>query len=1486
MSIFIEKDGKKRLSRSFCVKILVFFGLICASAITIQPLQLVLINKMTNIRDNFIAKLENFTGMEIRYSSIRPAFFGSFDVRNLRLIKNDSYFFTASRISIKYSVIDLIMQRSSFIHTIAIEKPVLKMDTQRDMETFNIITSLMQNREEFKTGDGEVLKQLSLILPKDADYQIINGHLSLTDNYTVYSVDNLNLNIKREQSPDNNGDIIIDGKFIAQILQEGINNNIITIKTELGISARCDDGLENGSADLDFLYITCSEKSGSGKAVSFFNPAVNLNEIQKELFTVFPFAIAVGYENKVISINKESEEGAFYFYYDAENNRISSGINLDNFSFQDKIILYNYLEDINHLLDLKISGSSWIKFEDSKTDYTVDLSAGNTQGELTDAILINAAGNKNSVNIRNLLIASSGETSRAGFFKGKAGFTGNINFSPLNPSGRLTFENFSLGQKNEFNALFNVTSRGRDIKIASQTIRAADARIESLDINLYPTDRELSFSVFLAADENEVAYLDAVYNSNPRQLEASVSLKSMSIFNLTQMASPFTDFLTFPVNLDMLNNSYIDTDVFISTDFNNIVYNAPAIVFNIGDIDGFLSVSGTDHQLTLSEGVFKRNDNDLLVTANINFSNPMDLIFGLNASYQDLFWNAQGQILDRKTIMISDPNGLNVYGNIDNSGVMSGYIQGTNFPFAAAGKTIYLNFYSTLRYTSMDFWNFDINSFKAHEITGAQNNEFLSISGTADQDGASFREIIYTDSEGILLGSADFAWDSDFSYLELVMNVTDGYEAGEFYNIEGVLKDGQIGVNMQVSNMHLDRFFNIPYPVKLSADADIIWNSIKSFDAKINLTSFNTKIDKDNIDASVALNLTNDELSVKNLRFDYAQLKTVMPELKINRKEGFANMNANISGFELGRYMEGSLALDINFDEIDSWMNILQSVNDFNGTFVIDDVQYGDLKEDRIAFSFSRNMGAVTVTGGIDEMLRLEMDPFGNIFVGLSSPFPVRGAFAGTLKGREFNLHCSNYFVDISSLYYLLGSSTEFTIISGFATGQMEVKGDILNPEFHGFGVVSSLGVRVPEYLGDDVRIVPFRLAAEGNEMTFGPADIVCGAGGGSVDGWLLFQNWKPINIGLEIAIPRETPIPYDFNITGFLAAGNASGNLNLNVDNINDMIDIRGNLFTNDADLSLSMEDTGASGDNSDDSYNAFVDLVVTTGAMVEFIWPAASPIIRANPEMGTVIRISSDTQAGQFNIHSDVRIRAGEVFYLDRSFYIRQGNIVFRENETSFNPIFSARAEVRDRVDEGPVTISMIVNNQPLLNFEPRFEASPSLTQLEIYSILGQNFSNIQGEENTDQAQRVLLTSTTDLVTQLIASSDILSQFVFFRQFERQIRDTLRMDMFSVRTRFLHNAVITGAMGQGTTGVGNYFDNTTVFMGKYIGQHMFVHGMLTMRYDETSSLFGGLRFEPDIGIELQSPFINIRWEFFPLHPENWWVTDHSITLTWSKSF
>jgi hypothetical protein len=282
-----------------------------------------------------------------------------------------------------------------------------------------------------------------------------------------------------------------------------------------------------------------------------------------------------------------------------------------------------------------------------------------------------------------------------------------------------------------------------------------------------------------------------------------------------------------------------------------------------------------------------------------------------------------------------------------------------------------------------------------------------------------------------------------------------------------------------------------------------------------------------------------------------------------------------------------------------------------------------------------------------------------------------------------------------------------------------------------------------------------------------------------------------------------------------------------------------------------------------------------------VEFVWPSEElPVIQAYAGMGDTIAITSDSSTGRFAVTGDVSLRSGEVFYFQRSFYIREGRLSLSENEVKFDPLLSARAEIRDRSEEGPVTIAMIIDNAPLSSFTPRFESNPPLSQMEIISLLGQNLTGTAGNESSGG---MLALSTTDL----------LIQSRVIRRFEREVRNFLNLDMFSIRTQLLQNAVmqITGMQKQpvdNRSQFGNYFDNTTIFFGKYIGADMFLQTMLSLRYDpaKADGTAGGLKIEPDISIEWRGPLFNIQWNLVPQHPENLFINDLSFTLNWRWSF
>jgi hypothetical protein len=1494
MSIFIQKDGKKALPGSIYIKILVFLGLILLSVFVMQPVQYALGMEMIRIRTNFIEKLEDFTGATIRYSSMRPSIFGSFNINNISFSKEDKPFFTVSQIKIRFSLRELLLHKKAFINTIQIDKPELNIDMTKDADTIDFISSLINNRNN--NGDEIKFQQITEFLPLKADYQIRHLNLNIKDIQTEYKIENMNLNIKEKD-----GEIMLFGRFYAELKKSGLFDKIIYLSADAGIDGVFSSDMEKGRAELSFFYMICSEQDDIKKTASFFNPLSNNSTNPRRLFNILPFKTALFYSNNLLYVEpyEKDESNNYYFSYNTGSGGIQAGIELEDLQLVSLVNLSEHLKNSSDILFMQITGNSFFVYENGIMDYNVNIKNGeNGKSSIKkDSFAIDVYGNEKEINVNNFFITLTNPAND--IFLGSFGFSGDLQFTPLLSQGTLYFDNFSLTGKEVFNAVFNISSHEGDILITADEVEIAQAMINDFSVFLHPVEKEMEISVSGFFTESGAVYMDAVFSGNPAEIEASLTIDSLSLFDITEIFRPFSDFFNIPaITRGRLKNSSIKTDIFFLTDFNNIIYSAPHIEYNSENINGLFSISGTDRQITLSEGIISQDENELIFSSNLNFSNTMDLAFSLNASYQDITWKIEGQILDRTTLIITDTNGFHGYGNITNNGALSGYIEGINYPILVNSQTILLNFYLSLRYDSFDFWHLDVNNFTARYANANDDADFLKISGLADQEGASFREIVYIDNAGTLLGSADFLWDVDFSYLDFIINITDGNEIGEYCYARGVLKNDNINVDVSVSDMRINRFLKEGNPVFLSADASISWYSIDSFNAGINLSSLRTRIDGNALFASVNVNFSNDELFVSKLRLDYAELKTYLSELKFNIADGIIMSQANIQGIILNRNIEGSIGIDIGFGKVNSWLELDKILNDFSGKLSLDNFTYGNIKNEELKLEFSGNEGAVSVKGGKNDMIRFEMDSEGVFFAGLSSPMPIHGNIVGTFKKGIINAQTNYFFIDMPSLFNIFSTQNEFLITGGYITGKSDLNGPFWSPEFHGAARAASMRFQVPNFITEDILLAPFDVLAEGYEMTFGPVPVLSGNGGGIVKGWFYFEHWSPVNIGLDISIPSEAPVPYGINIFGFLADGIASGNLNMVIDTDNMLMEMKGDLFTNEADLSLNMDDIVANMENERSAIvlNTIIDLKVTAGSMVEFVWPAASPILRATPEMGSVILITSDTQAGQYSLNSNIKIRSGELYYFDRSFFIRQGSMVFKENETQFDPRISARAEIRDRSDSGPVTITMVIENQPLFRFEPRFEASPGMTQLEIYSILGQNFNIIQGEENAELATRFFLTSTTDLVTQFIASSDVMAQFVFLRQFERQIRNWLRMDMFSVRTHFIQNAIVTGAMGlTQTTGqnpidrsnrVGNYFDNTTVFIGKYIGQDMFIQLMLPMRYDESSNMFGGLRFEPDIGIELQSPFINIRWDFYPYHPENWWVNDNSITLSWSKSF
>jgi hypothetical protein len=1472
--------------------------LIGVSSLAFKPVHSVLNLAISNIRANLIEKLETFTGMEIRYSSIRPSFFNSFDIRNLRFIKDETEILTVSRARFYFSLRELLSAKKLVIHKIQIDRPVLRLDLVKNKGIIEHLKSLSDS-----SADSEVLKQITAFMPDKADYKIRHCNISVSKGDTTVQFVNMNTNLKTNENIIN-----LDSFSGVEIQLAGFFGRTIVINTGIGINGEYITDTQEIRGSFSISSLACSEKNLQKSSESFFKLASFSGSDTNLLFKMNPVGMDFSFKNKIayLSASGEKQPLGYFVRYNAETKSILSQIDFNNFLAGSLISFSDYLKNVSFFLNTAISGNVLLKYENNQLDYSVNIRSGNLTRSrrespfISDAFLVNILGNRDYIVINDFCLNTSASTAKNGLFEGIINYKGGIGITPLKPSGTLSVEHLSFTGKERLNGVFNIASRGKDIEITSDKFSMDSFSLKKFNTYLNLSDRDINVEVSAVCENNGAIYLDAVMNKDPGRIEASLAVDSFSIYNLAEVFRPFSGFVNIPENISPLQGIFIDADIFFSSDFKNIAYNVPRITITRGKtVAGEISISGTNKQFLLNNGVFYLGKNELTLSAEAVFPSKKNLDFNVSANYLDVSWNITGHILDKNTLIISDPNGLHVYGSISNTGALSGYIEGVNFPIPTNKNPIYMNFYSALRYYSADFWSLEVSRFGFQGLHTKNGDVNLNVSGIADQDGASFKNISYNDNKGVLAGNADFKWAHDFSYLQFFVNVADGSKNGELYKIEGMLKDNHLNVNGSVADMRIDRFIQGNGKMLANADAQLSWNSIDSFNAHVNLSSLSARQQEKNIQASGEMFFTDDELELRGFSFNYNDIKAVFPVFNISPAEGLAKINAKISGSNNKKTIEGIIDIDAGFNKIDSWINMGNITNSFKGTLKINNIKYGDLSQDSIAFHITGDKNAISVSGGIRDMLRLETDSTGNFYLSLSAPFPVRGSFAGIFNKGYFDAYTSDFYIDMASLWTLAGNSDDgFNLAGGYITGKMNLRGPVWNPEFYGSGTGTSFSIQVPEYISENIRPVPFHVTAEGYEMSFGPVVASVGRGGGNVSGWLRFEYWVPRNIGLNINVPRKTPVPYNINIAGFLANGEASGKLAFALNSNDKLMEVKGDLFMDNTEMGVNMEQitlmkNGAFEDkNGNAKFNTVVDINITTGPTVEFLWPnKISPMLRVNPEMGTVFLVKADSQAGQYSLVSDINVRRGEINYMDRNFHIRKGSLVFRESETQFNPRLSVRAEIRERSDSGPVTISMIIDNEPLLNFSPRFESTPSLTQLEINAILGHNLANVRGYEGIDQSQRFFLTSSTELMSQIVSGSDIMTQMIFMRQFERTLRNFLNLDMLSIRTKFLQNAVITGTSGFGqlpdsTNRIGNYFDNTSVFIGKYIGNDMFFQGTLTLNYDENYRSFGGIKFEPDIGIELQSPLFGIRWSFFPNHPENWWVNDHSITLTWRKTF
>jgi hypothetical protein len=1408
---------------------------------------------MTGLRDGLLARAEALLDRKITYSSMGPSIFGVLDIRNIRIYGTGTDpLVTIPRLRVSYSLPELLRGNPlESLRQIRLDRPQVSTDLERDADLAAL----------FSAGAGEErgFTFSPEMLPPRFRVRVRGGEALINSRGNRFLLGGLNLDASIRE-----GRISLQGRWSAGAALEGMPSWAHNLTMAGRISGELTGDLKNGNFTLRFPSLRGDEASLRPVA---FNLALGEEKIElRKLNDRAPFDLALDY----------------YF----SSRRLSGEFRAVDFSPRDLFSFTGPRRDLNRWLNLKMNGAASFTWDGGEAvSYDLDLWGSLPPGQDPGpaAYVIRGAGNEEYARISRLSL---------GFDRGSLEFSGGVGLKPLAPNGTVSLKDMALSGGGELNGEIALSTEGPDINIFAENLSLGPVLLSALDALIIREAGGFTFSLTALRFTNIESYenvgrsslsLAGSYDYSPRNLQLSLILDAFPAEDILNMARPFLPAPAVPSPaLTALRDISVTTEIFVTTDFEHVLYNSPRFVVAYGgvrDVFATISVSGTDRRFELSEGRVAWAGGGAEASGYMDFSDPNDISFSFNASYRDMAYYLEGFILDQ-SLSLRGSYGLLADIKMTGAQNYSGYVEAAAIPVPMGEHFVRLSFQSFLRFESSTRWSVDIFQLDLADIPSPAAAASLALSGGADQDGAFIRDLVYDDGLGVLSGEGSLSWDPGEAVAAGSLALRD-QEGTEVYELTGVLIRGEPDLRLRGTGMRVSRMLRNAYNAAATGELRLFRDEQGLTTLDMDLESLSARIGENDISGAARGSLNSRELLVSAVTLQYGGLRAELPLLRINREELRVRTSLRVWGTALGRDMDLSLTAAVEFAPIDSWLTLSQALTSFSGSLEVERARFDALEtEELFSFTFSRDKEELALSGGPGDILRLRIAGDGTFYAGLSHPSPIRGSLIGTITPRTIDATASNLYVDLASLWRFVPTEDIINFTGGFVTASVRITGPLADPEFFGSAQGTSVRIEIPQYLNAEIGPVPMFISLEGNEMRFGPVKAPSGSGSALVEGWFRFDRWVPNIFSLDIRSFPEAPIPFGFDIMGILAHGLVSGNLNLAMADNN--FRVTGTLTGHDAEITLDTQELSAHHLDQNERVTVATDITIVTGRKVEFLWPSADlPILRANADIGSELRINSDTLTGRYAVSGDISLRSGEIFYVQRSFYIREGILSFNENEMRFDPRISVRADIRDRTNDGPVTISMIVDSAPLKSFTARFESSPPLSQIDIVSLLGQN---ITGTSTAESGGGILQSA-------LLASSNVLTQFWMVRWVEQRVRDFLGADMFSIRTQiiqiFVDNALTRFQDPiDRNGGVGNYFDNTTVFLGKYFGPDLFGQAMLSLRYDKNQPDWGGLSPELDLGLELRGPLFDIRWNFAPRHWENMFINDHSFTLIWRRSF
>ncbi|QTQ13702.1 hypothetical protein HRQ91_04090 [Treponema parvum] len=1062
---------------------------------------------------------------------------------------------------------------------------------------------------------------------------------------------------------------------------------------------------------------------------------------------------------------------------------------------------------------------------------------------------------------------------------------------------------------------------------------------DSLDFNFEASDYSHT-----EAEEPGILRFDGSYLPGNRYVQTSLTAQNLymdSIVNAVAFVLPSQKSERLKNYAGAAAPYIFSGETYLSYDFETFSFNVPySIIANTQKDRQLLifSLNGNNDSLQISRFDVLYGERTFNMTALAEFSGSADeAFFSSDMMYNGIPYRVNGTASSSWIDITGDYGFQSIISlNKTPSNIFEPYLSGTlhfeNLPFSTKRYVFTSSCDSSFSVSDAEGFSAVISRFETQEPSGRlKSSPRLNMNGNISRYGFIMESFAISDASSILSGNGSVLWNVNNGILDSLTLKLDGDSVltGENWNFSADITN-PLRRSFSFEALKKDCFFSAQFNVKNFPAYRLFENQGQTDTVSFLLsgsgTLENPYVQLDIGTSSVSLlgspvlfngkavledknfTLSDADINWIMLRFDNINMQYSLEsgsgsidtdfEAKIVEKSVTAALEMKIDNISQTRESSG-FAISDSLSGVSSAGTGRTSAERSNAVFAVPKSYILTVSAEKVegsiftspfavGLSVMRTPGRYDVYSSGDIRISGNILDDGSINFETGEGFPVRSSISGYVHSDGMSIAIDKIYADLKDFAPLL-TYPFIAVHNGIVEGYCRMEGLASDPAFSGSLTITDPEINLPIIIPEHLYGEKMFLTIENSEMTM--PDTLFKIRGNTVTTSLdlSFDRWNFDGLSIDVRTAPDVFVPADLNLGDIRITGKGSPDLHISVSKT--QTDVTGSIYAKETSVNIaakalaSAAQSIATGGNIAFSqelmlnYTLTVSLDIMMGQSVQVL---IDPLVRGVAAPGTPLHFTFDSSENRIALDSDISFRGGELIYLNRNFYMREGRIVFTDRQELFmDPVITIRAETRERDDDGnQVTITLSANNQLLSMFSPRFSATPAKSEKEIMELLGQ----------------IITADSSDAASLLVATGDYALQVTVMRKIESALRDLLNFDIFSIRTMILQNAMKQGLnlnIDNGRITAGNFFDNSTVYMGKYFGRELYADALLHWTYDEDriddNNTVGGLVFQPEFGLEMSSPFVNIRWGIAPdidAIKENRWIPTTSVSLSWKFNF